>query len=102
MLGNARSWLACTMLLAASAGCQSSDGLARIPVFGTVSLEADDPVNGMISFVPADGTVGPAATASVIDGVFAFDTKNGPVAGKYRVLVVSQVTDLDFKGAPAA
>jgi hypothetical protein len=96
---NALILLACAGLLVADGGCQPADGPARIAVFGTVTSESGDPVSGMISFLPDAGTEGPAATASLIDGVYEFDTQNGPVAGQYRVLVVMQFSDQNFKGA---
>jgi hypothetical protein len=52
----------------------------------------------MISFLPEAGTEGPAATASLIDGDYSFDTTNGPVAGRYRVLVVRQMPERKHKG----
>jgi len=81
-------------------GCAPVDGPARIAVFGTVTSEAGEPVSGMISFLPQAGTEGPAATASLIDGIYKFSTINGPVAGRYRVLVVRQSADQQFKSAP--
>jgi len=83
-----------------SAGCQRADGPLRIAVFGTVTSESGDPVEGTISFLPTAGTKGPAATASLTDGAFQFDTQNGPVAGQYRVLVVIERADRKHKGAP--
>ncbi|MGE5190928.1 MAG: hypothetical protein ACM3U2_00385 [Deltaproteobacteria bacterium] len=96
---NVRVLLACAGLLVAAGGCQPAGEPARIAVFGTVTSESGDPVSGMISFLPEAGTEGPAATASLVDGVFQFDTNNGPVAGRYRVLVVMQSSDQKFKGA---
>jgi hypothetical protein len=55
----------------------------------------------MISFLPEAGTTGPAATASLTDGFFKFDATNGPVAGKYRVLVVEDLGE-KYKGASLA
>jgi hypothetical protein len=56
----------------------------------------------MISFLPESGNTGPAATASLIDGGYRFDSKNGPVAGQYRVLVVRQVADRKHKGGASS
>ena len=56
----------------------------------------------MISFLPQADTEGPAATASLIDGIYKFSTINGPVAGRYRVLIVKQSADQQFKGAPTS
>src|SRR5260370_1313054 len=86
-------------LLFGSAGCQRAGDGGRIAALGTVTSESGDAINGMISFLPDAGTNGPAATASLIDGAFAFDTTNGPVAGNYRVLVVRQAADWKYKGA---
>jgi hypothetical protein len=88
--------------VAGTGGCARVDGPARIAVFGTVTSEAGEPVSGMISFLPQTGTEGPAATASLIDGTYQFTTKNGPVAGRYRVLVVKQSADWQFKSAPTS
>jgi hypothetical protein len=96
---NVLTLLLCAGLLFANAGCQPVGDTARIAVFGTVKSESGDPIDGTISFLPEAGTHGPAATASLIDGAFAFDTTNGPVAGNYRVLIVKQVADQKFKGA---
>jgi hypothetical protein len=82
----------------AGSGCAPADGPVRIAVFGTVTSEAGDPVSGMISFLPQTGTDGPAATASLIDGTYKFNTKNGPVAGRYRVLVMKELANQEFKG----
>jgi hypothetical protein len=51
----------------------------------------------MISFIPEGETRGPAASASLIDGNYRFDNRNGPVAGKYRVLVVEDLSDQKAK-----
>src|SRR5262249_5810378 len=91
-------------------GCSPADGPVRIAVFGTVTSDTGEPVSGTISFLPQSGTDGPAATASLIDGIYTFNTKNGPVAGRYRVLVVKDMANPDFKadavpvteGLPAA
>jgi hypothetical protein len=93
--------LACAAFLAAVCSCQRDDGLARLAVFGKVSSDSGDPVNGTISFLPDAGTEGPAAIASLVDGIFAFDSTNGPVAGRYRVVIVRQLADEGYKGASA-
>jgi hypothetical protein len=91
-------WLACGGVFFVNGGCRHADGPPRIAVFGTVTSPSGDPINGMVSFLPEAGTTGPAATASLIDGTFEFDRGNGPVAGKYRVLVVKQSADRKHKG----
>lgn len=91
-------WLIGVGACIVNGNCQHSDGPARIAVFGTVTSESGDPVDGMISFLPEAGTKGPAAMASLIDGDFKFNQANGPVAGKYRVLVVKHLADVKYKG----
>ncbi len=71
-------------------GCSES-GPSRKPVFGTVSNSAANPVNGGISFLPAAGTKGPAATAAVVEGKFRFAAADGPVPGQYQVLIVPKI-----------
>ena len=92
--------LACGALIVSTFGCQRADGIARIAVSGTVTSGSGEPITGTISFLPKHGTEGPAATASLIDGVFAFHRDNGPVAGEYRVLVVRSAADQKHKGNP--
>jgi hypothetical protein len=91
--------LACGALVASTFGCQRPDGIARIAVTGTVTSDSGEPITGTISFLPKNGTEGPAATASLIDGVFAFHRENGPVAGEYRVLVVRSAAEQKHKGS---
>jgi hypothetical protein len=91
--------VACGGLAVSIGGCQPEDGPVRLAVYGTVTCASGDPVSGMISFLPESGNAGPAATASLIDGVYNFDTKNGPVAGQYRVVVVKQAPERRHKSA---
>lgn len=70
-----------------SAGCDSSAGPQRRPVFGTVSDKRGDPVDGTISFQPAAGHEGVAANGALVDGEFRFDTTTGPVSGPHVVLI---------------
>lgn len=85
-----------------SLGCQRVDDPARIAVSGTVTTESGEPIDGTISFLPKNGTEGPAATASLNEGVFSFRRENGPVAGEYRVLVVRNPADRKHKGTASA
>lgn len=93
--------LSCTALGLINAACQHSTELERISVSGIVESEAGAPINGMISFIPDAGTEGPAATASLGDGIYKFDKQNGPVAGLYRVLIVEQSAAIKAKGIPS-
>ena len=42
---------------------------------------------GTISFVPIDGTPGPASVGRIVDGQYRIDTRGGVPCGKHRVEV---------------
>jgi hypothetical protein len=75
------------ILMVVSAGCGSGSNVARLPLEGTIHLGTGETLNGSITFVPAEGRPGPAATTAVVDGKYRFDTTNGPTAGEHRVIV---------------
>ena len=82
-------------------GCGSGSKLSRLPVSGTVSFHSGETLNGSISFIPAEGRSGPAATTAVVDGKYRFDATNGPTAGEHRVIVkriVAKRTMLESRG----
>jgi hypothetical protein len=68
-------------------GCGRSGGFERLPVGGTVSRAGGEKFNGLITFLPADGKPGPAASVSLLNGEYQFDRHNGPAAGPHRVIV---------------
>jgi len=72
--------------LIAISGC-GSDGLGRVPVEGTVTVDGAPMPSGSIVFVPADGTKGPKAAAIVENGQFSLEREVGPVAGSHVVKV---------------
>src|SRR5262245_47123222 len=55
------------------AGCGARSNASRLPVTGTVAFPNGEKFNGSISFVPAEGRAGPAATAAIVDGTYRFD-----------------------------
>ncbi|HEV3006410.1 MAG TPA: hypothetical protein VGX78_18205, partial [Pirellulales bacterium] len=60
--------------------------------------QADVPLaSGLISFRPAKGGSGPAATTSIHEGRYRFDARNGPSAGPHEVVVQRA-----FEGKPTA
>jgi hypothetical protein len=99
-----------TLLLAllAAAGCDAKPGRSRVPISGTVSLSDGEKINGRITFVPAEGRSGPAATTGLVNGVYSFDKDNGPIPGPSRVTVKKMVptsripTGTEQKGAAPA
>lgn len=70
-------------------GC-SGDKIDRLNISGTVN-QAGGPANGIVRFVPKES--GPAATAEIKNGKFAFTHENGPIAGEYDVIVETTVHD---------
>jgi hypothetical protein len=44
--------------------------------------------SGSISFLPVPGLSAPAAIADVVDGEYRLTDRDGPVAGKYQVVVL--------------
>lgn len=76
-------------LLAASlTGCGSSgDSLERVAVSGSVTLNGKAAQHGIIRFLPAAGTEGPAANTNISNGQYNIPRDKGPVAGNYEVRV---------------
>lgn len=67
------------------AGCGGGDGVKRVPVSGYVSIDGTPLKAGAIRFVPAGDNRGPAAVATIEDGIYELPLENGPVSGKLRV-----------------
>ena len=68
-------------------GCGKRKQVERQAVRGTVVLRSGEKLNGSITFLPAEGRPGPAATATLVDGSYEFDRGNGPTAGLHQVIV---------------
>jgi hypothetical protein len=85
-------------------GCSPQDpSLVRLGVSGLVTIVGTDTaVNGIISFLPEAGNDGPAASASIVNGEYRFNKTNGPVAGKYKVVVVPRSGGHGARKLPAA
>jgi len=67
--------------LAGLAGCGSSN----VAVKGTVKFDGKPIDDGTITFVPETEDGRKFASTVIKDGSYAFDSKNGPAAGKYKV-----------------
>jgi hypothetical protein len=78
--------LALIALIIAS-GCSGNTDVVRLPVSGTVALSNGEKLSGSITFVPATGHTGPAATTLLGDGHYQFDRTNGPTAGPHQLIV---------------
>lgn len=76
------------VLLAASAtGCGGGDGLERVAVSGSVTINGEPVPNGVVRFKPAQGTEGPMASTMITDGQYEIPSDQGPVPGNYEVQV---------------
>lgn len=78
------------MIMLLLAGCTEEQTITRVAVQGEVTQKAGVVARGSISFLPAEGTEGPSATASIVDGKYLFDQSNGPVPGLYKVVITPQ------------
>ncbi|MDA1163673.1 MAG: hypothetical protein O3B13_11280 [Planctomycetota bacterium] len=70
-----------------TAGCGSSDGLPRVAVSGSVTLNGKAAPHGVIRFMPAAGTEGPVASTMIANGQYDIPRDQGPVPGNYEVRV---------------
>jgi len=68
-----------------------------LAIGGTVTRAGAPMAGGMISFRPAKGGTGPAATTDVHAGRYQFDSTNGPVSGSHEVVIISAL-----EGKPTA
>lgn len=76
------------------AGCGTSDAkkLQRAGVAGTVTLDGAPLQNGIVRFIPTDGTKGPQTTAVVTNGSFELPDDLGPIVGTHRIEIDSTDT----------
>ncbi len=77
--------LLATSVLVWSAGCGAST--QRIAVSGRVQVGGNSLDNAAITFLPLSTTAAPAASTGVSRGRYQFTEQNGPIPGKYRVIV---------------
>jgi hypothetical protein len=78
------SFLAVLAVVAASAGCGTSDGLNRKAISGKVTVDGAPVPNGAIGFEPIGGS-GIGSGAPIIKGEYRIESKDGLPPGKYRV-----------------
>jgi hypothetical protein len=70
-----------------AAGCGGGDGLDRVAVSGSVTIDGKGARHGIIRFMPSEGREGPVANTRISDGQFDIPRAEGPVAGNYEVRV---------------
>ena len=78
----------CVLLITTLWGCGENDPWPRVPIGGNVTVGGSQTFDGSITFLPAEGTSGPSATATVTGGSYQFQPSNGPVAGPHRVIIM--------------
>ena len=79
------------LTLAAVCGCSGGDEeeLPRAAISGTVTLDGQPLQEGVVRFVPIEGTAGPKTSVIVSQGKFSADEEQGPVVGKHRIEIES-------------
>jgi hypothetical protein len=70
------------------AGCSSS-GIQRCELSGNVTYAGEKVAEGAISFAPVGDTRGPHVGGSIQHGHYRIGRNEGPVAGRYRVEILS-------------
>ena len=80
-------------LAAAALGCGGADRPEQVEAWGLVTVDGERLPAGAVTFVPAEGTVGPKASARVVDGEYRLPAAAGPVVGAYRVEIVAEIAD---------
>lgn len=99
----ARTGLAiATVLTLTLAGCSEGDGLPRQAVSGTVTFGGKPLESGQIQFQPATEAEGIAAGAIVTAGAYSIPAAEGPVPGKYKVMIFASGKAPEPAEAPAA
>lgn len=69
-------------------GCSATvEDIGRLPVSGQVQWQdSTAPAEGTISMLPESS--GPSAITEIVQGKYHFSNANGPVPGKYRVVII--------------
>ena len=91
-------------LAAVALGCGGSDRPEQVEAWGLVTVDGERLPAGAVTFVPAEGTAGPKASARVVDGEYRLPAAAGPVVGAYRVEIVADdpsVPPVDAELSPA-
>lgn len=84
-------------------GCAKTDGLNRVEVSGTVTFDGAPLESGSIAFIPDAGTTAPSVGGPIQAGKFHLTTAEGPVAGKYKVMIrASRPTGRQVEAGPGA
>jgi len=71
------------------ASCSGDHGPQRVAVNGMIRVGEVPLANGHIRYIPTGETSGPAAVATIADGVYQFDEESGPIVGTHRIEIES-------------
>src|SRR5262245_61613124 len=83
-----RSAGAAMILMAAVLGCNRGDGLNRVVVAGTVTLDGKPAEVGQIRFIPQRDARGPTSISPIKDGQYECKDYGGVPNGEHRVEIL--------------
>jgi hypothetical protein len=89
-LEKAPAYILLTVVTLAGLGCGET-GPNRFSAGGAVLFDGKPMKNGIIRFVPVNGTKGPALAGIIQDGFYDFSREKGAVVGDYRVEIEGQL-----------
>ncbi len=76
------------LTLLAICGC----GGGRAGISGKVTLDGEPIENGLIRFIPIEGTNAPSGGSAITNGAYQVPVDKGLMAGKYRVEITGRGT----------
>jgi hypothetical protein len=82
--GKIASFAAICLVIATCLGC-GKNGPHRAAVSGHVTLDGQPIDEGVIQFLPVEGTIGPETGGVITNGQYEIPRNRGPVVGKSRV-----------------
>lgn len=77
-------------------GCSQADRFKRAPVEGYVSIDGAPLKAGSIRFIPTGDSKGPAAVATIEEGIYQLPAESGPLVGSLRV-EIEAINHLGFE-----
>ena len=77
-----------SVLVSVSQGCSRGDGLNRVIVAGTVTLDGTPAEDGQIRFIPQHNTPGPTSVSPIQHGRYECKDFGGVPAGEHRVEIL--------------
>ena len=84
--------LLCIAMLGVGCGGRPDDEPVRASVSGMVTFDGEPLSEGVIRFIPTEGTTGPQVTGVISNGAFELPESHGPVVGTHRVEINSTDT----------